>query len=239
VWSPEQDKLIAAQYSAKDLSGKRGCKKDVLEAFGLPASREEDLQRPLVGIVSRFAAQKGFDLIEEASPELMKLDFAVVVLGAGEARYERLFRDLAARFPHKVSVMVAYDNAIAHKIEAGADMFLMPSRYEPCGLNQIYSLRYGTVPIVRATGGLDDTIESFDASTGRGTGFKFSAYDGQALLGSVREALAVYEQADIWLQVQLNGMAKDYSWQASAGEYARLYEVAWKSRNRRAGGTSN
>jgi starch synthase len=135
--------------------------------------------------------------------------------------------------------MVAYDNAIAHKIEAGADMFLMPSRYEPCGLNQIYSLRYGTVPIVRATGGLDDTIESFDASTGRGTGFKFSAYDGQALLGSVREALAVYEQADIWLQVQLNGMAKDYSWQASAGEYARLYEVAWKSRNRRAGGTSN
>jgi starch synthase len=169
----------------------------------------------------------------------MKLDLAIVALGAGEARYEQLFRDLAARFPHKVSVMVTYDNTIAHKIEAGADMFLMPSRYEPCGLNQIYSLRYGTVPIVRATGGLDDTIEAYDPSTGDGTGFKFSAYQGAALLGSVREALAVFDDGLAWRQLQLNGMAKDYSWNASAGEYARLYEVAWKSRNRKAPATSN
>jgi starch synthase len=239
VWSPEKDKLIAAPYATRDFSGKRVCKKDVLELFGLPASREADVDRPLVGIVSRFATQKGFDLVEEVAGELMKLDLAIVALGAGEARYEQLFRDLAARFPHKVSVMVTYDNTIAHKIEAGADMFLMPSRYEPCGLNQIYSLRYGTVPIVRATGGLDDTIDAYDPSTGDGTGFKFSAYEGAALLRSVREALVVFGDGLAWRQLQLNGMAKDYSWNASAGEYARLYEVAWKSRNRKAPATSN
>jgi len=239
VWSPEKDKLIAAPYSTRDFSGKRVCKRDVLQLFGLPASREAEVDRPLVGIVSRFAAQKGFDLVEEVAADLMELDLGIVALGAGEARYEQLFRDLAARFPHKVSVMVTYDNAIAHKIEAGADMFLMPSRYEPCGLNQIYSLRYGTVPIVRATGGLDDTIESYDASTGEGTGFKFSAYDGAELLGSVRAALGVFGDGLAWRQLQLNGMAKDYSWIASAGEYARLYEVAWKSRNRKAPAASN
>ncbi|MGC1188206.1 MAG: glycogen synthase GlgA [Candidatus Acidiferrales bacterium] len=239
IWSPEQDGLIAAKYSAKDLGGKRACKKDLLGAFGLPASRDVDLNRPLVGIVSRFATQKGFDLVEEIAPDLMRLDLAIAALGAGEARYEKLFRDLAARFPHKVAVMVAYDNTIAHKIEAGSDMFLMPSRYEPCGLNQIYSLRYGTVPIVRATGGLDDTIEPFSMTTGKGTGFKFSAYDGKALLDSVREALAVFAGGKAWRELQLNGMAKDFSWKASAGEYARLYEVAWKSRNRKPTATSN
>ncbi|MGB6431366.1 MAG: glycogen synthase GlgA [Candidatus Acidiferrales bacterium] len=239
VWSPEKDKLIAAPYSTRDFSGKRVCKKDLLNLFGLPASRETDVDRPLVGIVSRFAAQKGFDLVEQVAGELMKLDLAIVALGAGEARYEQLFRDLAARFPHKVAVMVTYDNTIAHKVEAGADMFLMPSHYEPCGLNQIYSLRYGTVPIVRATGGLDDTIEAFDASTQQGTGFKFSAYEGAALLGAVREALAVFPDRLTWQQLQLNGMAKDYSWNASAAEYARLYEVAWKGRNRTGAATSN
>ena len=169
----------------------------------------------------------------------MKLDLAIIALGAGEARYEQMFRGLAAQFPDKVAVKVTYDNAIAHKIEAGADMFLMPSRYEPCGLNQIYSLRYGTVPIVRATGGLDDTIEPYNPETGDGTGFKFAEYEGAALMGSVREALSVFSDGLAWRQLQLNGMAKDYSWNASAGEYARLYEVAWKSRNRKAPATSN
>jgi starch synthase len=239
AWSPEQDKFIKAKYSAREFSGKRECKKDLLAAFGLPMSREADVDLPLIGIVSRFAAQKGFDLLEEVAAELVKLDLAIVALGAGEARYEKMFRDLAARYPHKVAVMVAYDNTIAHKIEAGSDMFLMPSRYEPCGLNQIYSLRYGTVPIVRATGGLDDTIEPFYASTGQGTGFKFSAYTGKALLASVREALGVFADGKAWRQLQLNGMGKDYSWKSSAGEYARLYEIATKSRNRMAEATSN
>ncbi len=171
VWNPEVDNLIAARYSAKDLTGKQACKRDLLAQFQLP---EENMQRPLVGIVSRFADQKGFDLLAQVADTLMQEDLAMVALGAGEAKHERMFRELAQQFPARLAVKIAYDNTIAHKIEAGADMFLMPSRYEPCGLNQIYSLRYGTVPVVRATGGLDDTIEPFDPASGRGTGFKFS-----------------------------------------------------------------
>ena len=236
AWSPEHDTFIAAQYSARDLSGKRVCKKDLLEQFKLPA---EDLGRPLVGIVSRFADQKGFDLIAQAARELLEEDLTIVALGAGEPKYEALFRELAARFPEKVGVKIAYDNALAHKIEAGADMFLMPSRYEPCGLNQIYSLRYGTVPVVRATGGLDDTIEPFEPNTGRGTGFKFEAYDGRALLACVREALAVYKDEKAWRKLQANGMAKDFSWKVSAAEYVRLYDTARRARTPRAAGSSN
>jgi starch synthase len=165
---------------------------------------------------------------------------AIVVLGAGEAKYEKVLQDLAKKHPEKVSVNVAYDNAIAHKIEAGSDIFLMPSRYEPCGLNQIYSLKYGTVPVVRATGGLDDTIEAFDPETGHGTGFKFEAYDGMALLGAIRQALAMFRNEPVtWRRIQTNGMAKDFAWQTSAIEYARLYDVAWKARIRKAATTSN
>ena len=231
VWNPEVDSLIAARYSAKDLSGKLVCKRDLLAQFQLP---EENLQRPLIGIVSRFADQKGFDLLAQISELLMEEDLAIVALGAGEAKHERIFRELAKQFPNRLAVKIAYDNTLAHKIEAGADIFLMPSRYEPCGLNQIYSLRYGTVPVVRATGGLDDTIEPFDRATGRGTGFKFSEYSGEALLGALREALAVYADKTLWRRVQTNGMAKDFSWNASALEYGRLYDVARKSRIRTA-----
>ncbi len=236
AWSPEHDTLIAAPYSAKDLSGKRVCKKDLLEQFKLPAG---ELGRPVVGIVSRFADQKGFDLIAQVAGELLKQNLAIVALGTGEPKYELLFRELAARFPEKVGVKVAYDNTLAHKIEAGADMFLMPSRYEPCGLNQIYSLRYATVPVVRATGGLDDTIEPFDPGTGRGTGFKFEAYEGRALLDCLRQALAVYKDEKAWRKLQANGMAKDFSWKVSAIEYVRLYEDARKVRIPRAAGSSN
>jgi starch synthase len=226
AWSPERDKVIASRYSAKDFSGKLACKKDLLETFGLP---QVAISKPVIGIVSRFAAQKGFDLIELIAPELLAEDLVITALGAGEPKYEKLFRELAKAFPSKFSVKVAYDNIIAHKIEAGADMFLMPSRYEPCGLNQIYSLKYGTVPVVRATGGLDDTIDQFDPVTGRGTGFKFQAYDGGALLESVRQAVSVYRnEPPVWRKIQLNGMAQDFSWQASAKEYVKLYEAAWK-----------
>jgi starch synthase len=229
AWSPERDKVIASRFSPKDLSGKLACKKNLLEVFGLPP---ETANKPLIGIVSRFAGQKGFDLIEEIAGELVKEDLAIVALGAGEPRYERLFRELAKASPAKFSVKIAYDNVLAHKIEAGADLFLMPSRYEPCGLNQIYSLKYGTVPVVRATGGLDDTIEAYDPSTGRGTGFKFLAYDGIALLAAVREALAIFRnEPAAWRRIQLNGMAQDFSWQVSAAEYVKVYEAAWKSRN--------
>jgi starch synthase len=223
AWNPEKDKLIPMKYSVKDLSGKRVCKQALLELFELPP---EHLSWPVIGIVSRFADQKGFDLIAERAHELMHEDLVLVVLGTGERRYEDLFRALAAAYPGRVGVTIAYDDAIAHKIEAGADMFLMPSRYEPCGLNQIYSLKYGTVPIVRATGGLDDTIEPFDLEHGTGTGFKFAEYSGAALLYCVRQALQYYQDETIWNRIQLNGMAKDFSWKAPATEYAKLYAAA-------------
>ena len=154
-----------------------------------------------------------------------------MVLGSGERRYEELFQALAGAYPGRVGARIAYDNAVAHKIEAGADMFLMPSRYEPCGLNQIYSLKYGTVPIVRATGGLDDTIETFDLEHGTGTGFKFTEYSGAAMMFAVRQALHHFIDERIWKRIQLNGMAKDFSWNAPAREYAKLYEVAWSQRH--------
>jgi len=237
AWSPEKDKLIASRYSPKDMSGKIACKKNLIEVFGLPA---DTLDKPLIGIVSRFAGQKGFDLIGQIAADLLAEDLAIVVLGAGEPKYEKLFRELQKTYSEKIAVKITYDNIMAHKIEAGADIFLMPSRYEPCGLNQIYSLKYGTVPVVRATGGLDDTLEEFDPVTGRGTGFKFQEYDADALLGAIQQALSVYRNdPEAWRRIQTNGMSKDFSWQASAIEYARLYEVALKSRNRSAATTSN
>jgi len=231
AWSPERDKVIAARYSPKDLSGKLACKKNLLEVFGLPP---ETVNKPVIGIVSRFAGQKGFDLIEQIAPDLLSEDLAIAALGAGDVRYEKLLRELAKAYPAKFSVKVAYDNILAHKVEAGADIFLMPSRYEPCGLNQIYSLKYGTVPVVRATGGLDDTIEAYDPATGRGTGFKFQAYDGPSLLAAIQQALLIFRnEPKVWRRMQLSGMAKDFSWQVSAAEYANVYEAAWKSGNQK------
>lgn len=222
-WDPATDPHLAAHYTPSDLAGKRACKADLLEAFGLPAT---DLDRPLVGIVSRFAAQKGFDLISHAADRLAREPLALVVLGSGDKQYEELFRRLMQQFPQKVSLRTGYDNPLAHKIEAGADMFLMPSRYEPCGLNQIYSLKYGTVPIVRATGGLDDTIEPWVGATARGTGFKFSDYSGDALLAAVQQALTAFADQPAWTRLMRNGMAKDFSWDHAAREYVKLYERA-------------
>ena len=236
VWNPEKDKLIAATYSAKDLSGKHVCKKELLEIFGLSLDYET---RPVLGIVSRFADQKGFDLIAAIAKELMQEDVILIVLGTGDRRYEELFDTLANEFLGRVGVRIGYDNELAHKIEAGADMFLMPSRYEPCGLNQIYSLKYGTVPIVRATGGLDDTVESFDVEHGTGTGFKFEPYTGVALLDAVRLALHHFADERIWKRIQLNGMSRDFSWKRPATEYAKLYKAARLARNQIFVATSN
>ncbi|MGB2629378.1 MAG: glycogen synthase GlgA, partial [Candidatus Acidiferrum sp.] len=177
AWNPDRDTLIASKYSMKNMAGKRTCKDALVDELQL---LKDNPNRPILGMVSRFADQKGFDLIAEIANELMQEDVLLAVLGTGDKRYEDLFRALASDFPGRVGVRVAYDNRMAHMIEAGADMFLMPSRYEPCGLNQIYSLKYGTVPIVRATGGLDDTIETFDLEHGTGTGFKFTEYTGAA-----------------------------------------------------------
>ncbi len=202
------------------MSGKQKCKQDLLNAFGVT---DADPALPVIGIVSRFAAQKGFDLIAQTMDRLAREKMIVVVLGTGDKTYEDMFQRLNKQFPNKIAIKIAYDNVIAHKIEAGADMFLMPSRYEPCGMNQIYSLKYGTVPIVRATGGLDDTIEPWDARTGKGTGFKFAEYTGEALLATIKQALLAYRDQSSWQTLMRNGMARDFSWGASAREYGKIY----------------
>jgi starch synthase len=220
-WSPQSDKFIVAHYAPQDLGGKAKCKQDLLAEFGV---RNPDPKLPVIGIVSRFAAQKGFDLISQVADRLAREDMIVVALGAGDKEYEDLFRRLNKQFPQKFALKVAYDNKIAHKIEAGADMFLMPSRYEPCGLNQIYSLKYGTVPVVRATGGLDDTIENWDLHTRKGTGFKFTEYNGESLLLTIKQALQAFRDQTSWQVLMRNGMSKDFSWNASAREYGKVYE---------------
>ncbi|MBZ5657349.1 MAG: glycogen synthase GlgA [Acidobacteriia bacterium] len=220
-WSPQTDKFTVAKYSPQDLGGKEQCKQDLLNAFGVTSA---DPKVPVIGIVSRFAAQKGFDLIAQIMDRLAREEMIVVALGTGDKPYEEMFQRLNKQFPNKIAVKVAYDNVIAHKIEAGADMFLMPSRYEPCGLNQIYSLKYGTVPIVRATGGLDDTIEPWDARTGKGTGFKFTEYTGEALLATIKQALLAFRDQSSWQTLMRNGMGRDFSWGASAREYGKIYD---------------
>jgi starch synthase len=212
-WNPETDPHIAANYSAADLRGKRSCKKELLWEFDLPP---EAMTRPLIGIVSRFTSQKGADLIAEIASELATEDLCLAALGTGDPEYEALFLKFAREYPGKFAVRIGYDDRLAHKIEAGADMFLMPSRYEPCGLNQMYSLRYGTIPIVRATGGLDDTIEE-------GTGFKFSDYSGEALLEAIRAACAAFADRNRWTAMMRRAMQQDFSWKASASEYSALY----------------
>ena len=213
-WNPETDPAIPANYSAADLSGKTVCKRELLREFGLEGA---PLDRPLIGIVSRLTSQKGSDLILDAASALFREDVYMVVLGSGEPNFEQMFRQIRDAFPARVGLRLGYDDALAHRIEAGADMFLMPSRYEPCGLNQIYSLRYGTVPIVRATGGLDDTIDGE-------TGFKFWEYSGYALLLAMQAALRAWADRDRWTRMVRTGMARDFSWMASAVQYAEVYE---------------
>ena len=210
-WNPETGPFQVAHYSASDLSGKLESKKALLAEMGLPANTG----RPLIGIVSRFADQKGFELMEGIASWLAEQNVAMVALGWGQKKYEDMFRQLAALRPDKFAVRIGYDDAISHRIEAGADMFLMPSQYEPCGLSQIYSLRYGTVPIVRATGGLDDTVDV-------DTGFKFADYTPEALQDAISEALKGFAQRESWIARMRRGMAKDFSWDASAVQYQRL-----------------
>lgn len=226
-WDPATDKHLAAHYTADDLSGKQACCADLLHAFGLGKVSEAT---PVIGIVSRLAVQKGFDMVAEIAGKLMERDVAVVALGTGEPEYEKFFREWAFRYPGQVAVQIRYDEALAHKIEAGADIFLMPSRYEPCGLNQIYSLKYGAVPVVRATGGLDDTVEEWNAKLGTGTGFKFEGLSSAALLAAIDRALAAFRDKKGWTKLMRNGMARNYSWAGPAKEYAAVYDEVARRR---------
>lgn len=219
-WNPATDPYLAARYSLNDLDGKRVCKADLIARFHL----EPDLERPLVGCISRLVEQKGFDLVRQAASQIMTQNLALVILGTGDPELEQFFQSLRATFPGRVGLYLGFSHELAHKIEAGADMFLMPSRYEPSGLNQMYSLKYGTVPVVRATGGLDDTIENFDPQTLRGNGFKFSEYRPEALTAKIAEALSIYARRDLWRVLMENGMRADFSWDRSAEKYIEVYD---------------
>ncbi len=227
-WHPSRDQFITARFSRDDLAGKAVCKADLQHIFGLP----ERPDVPLLAVISRLTPQKGMDLIAEAMDALLDLDTQFVLLGTGDANLHAAFEQAKARHAARVGLKLGFDVALSHKIEAGADMFLMPSRYEPCGLNQMYSLAYGTVPIVRATGGLDDTIQPFDPVAGDGNGFKFVETTSRALLETVREAIALYRQPDRWRRLVRNGMACDFSWDRSAKEYDSLYQQLLSRRTR-------
>jgi starch synthase len=221
IWNPETDPHIAANFSAADLSGKRECKIDLLRRFGLP----EEPARPIIAIISRLVGQKGYDLIRQISGSILETGSFFIALGAGAKEYEDFLQRWHDAAPHRVGIYKGFaGEPLPHQIEAGADMFLMPSLYEPCGLNQMYSMRYGTVPIVRATGGLDDTVEQHNPLTGTGTGFKFGPYDAGALLEKIREALYFYGSPEQWQKIQQNGMVVDNSWQAAAKKYIEAYQ---------------
>jgi starch synthase len=221
LWNPETDPHIAANFSVDDLSRKRECKLDLLRRFGLP----EDPDRPVIAIISRLVGQKGYDLIRMIADWIVRTGSYFIALGAGAREYEDFLQHWHDVAPQQVGIYKGYaGEPLAHQIEAGADMFLMPSLYEPCGLNQMYSMRYGTVPVVRATGGLDDTVQQFDPQTGAGTGFKFGPYEAGALLEKIREALYFYARPDDWQTIQRNGMLVDNSWTAAAKKYLALYQ---------------
>lgn len=225
VWNPTNDPHLPAPFDSLDLSGKRAAKAAVLARFGLPAD-EATIGRPLIGMISRMVDQKGLDLIAANAAHLPDLDASFVVLGTGEHRYQDMWRDLARQHPDRIGVHIGFDEGLAHLIEGGADLFLMPSRFEPCGLNQMYSLRYGTVPIVRAVGGLADTVVNWTPRRRQATGIVFDDYTPEALLDALNRALSLYRRPDVWRAMQLAGMQRDYSWDHSAREYVKVYDRA-------------
>jgi starch synthase len=219
VWNPATDPEIAAHYDINDLSGKHECKRALLQTFSLPL----DLDRPVVASVTRLTAQKGIDLMMQAAGGILATGAYIISLGSGEREYEDFWQRLRDHAPNQVGIYRGYSETLSHQIEAGADIFLMPSKFEPCGLNQMYSLRYGTVPVVRAVGGLDDTVETFDVVSGNGNGFKFAPYLADKFLERIYEALFAHARPETWRRIQRNGMSADNSWENAARKYVELY----------------
>jgi starch synthase len=222
-WNPAADPWLPAPFDANHLDGKQQSKRALLEAFGFTIT-DALLARPVIGMVSRMVDQKGLDLIAAVAGDLASLDATFTIVGTGEPRYQDMWTDLSRWRPERIRAFIGFDERRAHLVEGGADIFLMPSRFEPCGLNQMYSLRYGTVPVVRAVGGLVDTVQPFDPRTGRGNGFLFSEYHPAAMMGALGDALAVYPDKKIWTRLQKNGMRADFSWARSAAEYVKMYK---------------
>jgi len=225
VWNPATDAYLPAHFDADDLSGKAECKRALLGSLGLPRG-DDAMMRPLVGMVSRLVPQKGLDSIVGASRDLLELDATYVFAGTGDVKYETALRALAAAHPTRVATRIGFDERLAHMIEAGSDIFLMPSAFEPCGLNQMYSLRYGTVPIVRAVGGLHDTVQPYTARAIHANGFKALDGSSETLVRVVQQAVRLYHNPDVWRKLMRNGMTADHSWRASAREYGKVYRRA-------------
>jgi len=230
-WDPATDRFLPAHFDAGDLAAKLKVKLAVLRRYGLPADAAAEA-RPLIGIVSRMVDQKGFDLIAALAGDLPRLDASFAVLGTGDAAYQDMWRSLAARYPDRIGAHIGFDEALAHLIEGGADIFLMPSRFEPCGLNQMYSMRYGTVPVVHAVGGLADTVEDYQPRKRNATGFVFREYSPAGLLDALTRAVALYRNRVKWRALQVAGMRRDFSWDRSAQEYVKIYERARGARLR-------
>jgi starch synthase len=226
---------LPAHYDAEDLSGKAACKRALLARFGL-AIGDDALARPVVGLVTRLVEQKGIDWVAAAADALAELDATWIVVGIGDPTYEAFLRDWAARYPSRVATHIGFDEGLAHLVEAGADIFLMPSKFEPCGLNQMYSLRYGTVPVVHAVGGLDDTVQPYTARARRANGFKFHEPTASAMTRSVRQAVRLFDNRTVWESLMRQGMAEDHSWETSAREYVRVYRRARHAAATRAAG---
>jgi starch synthase len=225
VWNPEKDKLLPKKFSSKNLDGKIENKKELTKKFGF----EFNESIPVIGIITRLFDAKGVDLISDSFKELMKLNIQMVLLGTGDRKYHTFFDKMAEKYRDKFACYLGFNDELAHLIEGGADLFLMPSRYEPCGLNQMYSLMYGTVPVVRETGGLADTVSRFDEKTGEGNGFVFKKYDSASLLKELKRALTFYEDRKTWVKIMRNGMKSDFSWTSSAKKYVDLYKTVLNS----------
>ena len=221
-WDPANDPQIRTPYSCEDVSGKARCKKSLIIEMDLDSSLEE---KPLLGMISRLDAQKGLDLLVQILDDILRQDVGLVVLGSGDERIQEAIQGAAQRYPGKVGLKIGFDEPLAHRIMAGVDIFLISSRYEPCGLTQMYALKYGTVPVVRATGGLDDTIEQYSMETKEGNGFKFEAFDAAAFLEAVQQALEVFQEQSSWKNLMANGMKADFSWDRSAERYIALYKT--------------
>jgi len=226
TWDPAHDQYLPGRYDAADLSGKETCKRDLLEHFGL----DLPLSRPLVGMTTRLNERKGLDLVQAIMPQLVEANVGFVLQGTGEERYQYAFTELHNRYPKAVGVEIGYTEALAHRIIAGVDIFLMPSRYEPCGLDQLYCLRYGTIPVVRAVGGLDETIQEYDPATGQGSGFKFVNYDPQELWAALDRALQLYADAGALDRLRRQIMAQEFSWQRAASRYGEVFTKAREKR---------
>jgi len=222
VWNPETDVDIPYHFNKFDLTGKRENKRALLERFHLPV----DLDRPILASVTRLTSQKGIELIQQVAWDVLATGAYFISLGSGDRTYEDFFQKMHDAVPNQVGIYTGYNESLAHLIEAGADMFLMPSRFEPCGLNQMYSLRYGTIPIVRSVGGLADTVEEFDSVRETGNGFKFNEFRADKFLEKIYEALFAYADPDTWRKLQFNGMSEDHSWENAARKYVQLYQLA-------------